>query len=175
MIGRPVIVAARGLVIAACCSLALPAASASAGPSATQKQVEESLTCQCGCGLTVHTCNHLQCGFGVPVKEDVAASLAAGQSAEEILARYVDEYGEKILSSPVPRGFNLVAWFGPYVAVLLGGVGIVIVVRRWRTAPSSWEPGSRHPDAPAGTQPAEATASDEDRERLRRELEGFDA
>jgi len=29
---------------------------------ATQQEVEEALTCQCGCGLTVHSCNHLQCG-----------------------------------------------------------------------------------------------------------------
>ena len=27
----------------------------------TQGQVESSLTCQCGCGLTVHSCNHLSC------------------------------------------------------------------------------------------------------------------
>ena len=45
--------------------------------SAGQREVEERLACQCGCGLTVHTCNHLQCSFAVPVREDIAKSLAA--------------------------------------------------------------------------------------------------
>jgi hypothetical protein len=34
----------------------------------TQQAVEESLTCQCGCGLTVHSCNHIQCSSGEPIK-----------------------------------------------------------------------------------------------------------
>ncbi len=98
----------------------------------TQKSVEEHLTCQCGCGLTVHTCNHLQCSFGVPVKQDIAESLASGQSGEQILTRYVEKYGEKILSSPTRRGFNLLAWYGPYVAVAASALVIVFVLLRWQ-------------------------------------------
>src|SRR6185436_12806758 len=45
---------------------------AGAAFSATQQEIEESLTCQCGCGLTVHSCNHLQCPSGEPIKKEIA-------------------------------------------------------------------------------------------------------
>jgi cytochrome c-type biogenesis protein CcmH/NrfF len=132
----------------------------------TQTAIEERLTCQCGCGLTVHTCNHLQCSFAIPVKNDIAASLAAGQSAEQMLARYVDEYGEKILSAPTPEGFNLVAWFGPYVAVLFGFVGIVLAMRRWKRLAAS---------RPAATATRSDTTSEADRARLEKALKEMDS
>ena len=131
--------------------------------SAGQREVEERLACQCGCGLTVHTCNHLQCSFAVPVREDIAKSLAAGRSDDEIIARYVSEYGEKVLSSPTHEGFNLLAWWGPYVALLVGAVALVTVIRRISNRPGN---GPRPPE------PERASA--ELRERLDRELERID-
>jgi cytochrome c-type biogenesis protein CcmH/NrfF len=141
--------------------LTFGAGSVSAGP----REVEERLACQCGCGLTVHTCNHLQCSFAVPVREDVAKSLAAGQSEDEIIARYVAEYGEKVLSSPTHVGFNLLAWWGPYAALFLGAVTLTLAIRRIASRPgvSSGEMNS----APA--------TSPEQRARLERELEKADS
>lgn len=104
----------------------VPAVTAMAG----QREVEERLACQCGCGLTVHSCNHLQCSFAVPVREDIAKSLAAGQSEDEIIARYVREYGEKVLSAPTREGFNLLAWWGPYAALVAGGFALWLAIRR---------------------------------------------
>ena len=147
-------------------ALVLVAPAAWAEPAATMSpsEVEERLTCQCGCGLTVHTCNHLNCGFAVPVREDIAESLAAGQTGEEIIARYVDEYGEKILSSPTTEGFNLLAWIGPYIAIAIGGLLMLWTLRRWI---------ARGPEAEeeAAAVPERAAA---DRSRLERELEDLD-
>ena len=97
---------------------------------AGQREVEERLACQCGCGLTVHSCNHLQCSFAVPVREDIAKSLAAGQTEDEIIARYVAEYGEKVLSAPTQVGFNLLAWWGPYGALAAGSLALWFAIRR---------------------------------------------
>src|SRR5207248_3118503 len=44
----------------------------------TQREVEESLTCQCGCGLTVHACNHLQCPSGEPMKKERSEERRVG-------------------------------------------------------------------------------------------------
>ena len=132
--------------------------------SATPSQVQEGLTCQCGCGLTVANCNHLQCGFAVPVKEDIADSLARGDSAEQILARYRAEYGEKILSSPVAEGFNVMAWITPYAAVGTGALLLLVAIRRWAGTPG--DPESDGPVTPM---------DDEQRNRLRRELEDYEA
>jgi cytochrome c-type biogenesis protein CcmH/NrfF len=155
----------RWVACAALASLTLIGCSSDETPNSA-KAVEERLTCQCGCGLTVHTCNHLQCSFGVPVKKDVAESLAAGQSGEAILARYVAQYGEKILSSPTHRGFNLLAWYGPYAAVLLSALLLVFMLRRWRR-------GSAGTDGDAQSDPLrpDVALSEAQRNRLQRELD----
>ena len=54
----------------------------------TQQEVEEALTCQCGCGLTVHACNHLQCPSGEPMKKEIGERLARGEDKETILAAF---------------------------------------------------------------------------------------
>jgi cytochrome c-type biogenesis protein CcmH len=95
------------------------------------QDIEESLTCQCGCGLTVHACNHLQCPSAIPLREEIRAQMQTGKSKQAILAYFSDKYGEKILSAPTAKGFNLVAWIAPFVMVLLGGVFVGIAVMRW--------------------------------------------
>jgi cytochrome c-type biogenesis protein CcmH len=107
----------------------------------------------------------LQCSFAVPVREDVAKSLAAGQSEDEIIARYVAEYGEKVLSSPTHEGFNLLAWWGPYVVLLLGAATLTLAMRRIarRSAVTTGEAGSTD------------NATPEQRARLERELEKVDS
>ena len=124
--------------------LTVPAVPGAAVRQATQQEVEESLTCQCGCGLTVHACNHLQCGSGEPIKKEVAERLAAGEDKETILAAFRARYGEKVLSSPTFHGFNWLAWVTPFAAVLAGGLGISLVIRRWVRSPGV-SPVSRPP------------------------------
>ena len=129
--------------------------------AATQQEVEESLTCQCGCGLTVHACNHLQCPSGEPMKKEIAERLARGEDGETILAAFRERYGEKVLSSPTLRGFNWLAWVTPFAALLAGALGVTRVVRRWVRTP-----------APAPYRPP--PAADELRRRLARELADMD-
>jgi cytochrome c-type biogenesis protein CcmH len=101
-----------------------------AAPASFQ-DLEESLTCQCGCGLTVHSCNHLQCGSALPLREEIRAQMDLGKGKEAILAYFSDKYGEKILSSPTTTGFNLVAWVTPFILVALGGIFVGVTLLRW--------------------------------------------
>jgi cytochrome c-type biogenesis protein CcmH len=130
----------------------------------TTQEVEEALSCQCGCGLTVHSCNHLQCGFAVPTKQTIAEQLSQGKGKEEIVTAFVARYGEKVLSAPTTSGFNLAAWITPFLAVLVGGVGIGLVGRRWSRRNVQNE--SERPPAPA--------SADQYRDRLKKELNAFD-
>lgn len=132
---------------------------------ATQTDIEEALTCQCGCGLTVHSCNHVQCPSGIPLKEEIASQLGAGKTRAEIMTYFSTKYGEKILSAPTTTGFNLVAWITPFAAVLAAGAVIVVVSRRWRRAPAA---------APAPTR-APSAEDEARRARLEAELDQFDA
>ncbi len=119
----------------------------SAGPTLGQREVEEALTCQCGCGLTVASCNHLECSFAVPARKRITESLARGEPGEQIIDDFKREYGEKVLSSPVPEGFNLLAWIGPYLAIFVAGSLMFTFFRR------------RPPPAPPTAGPSAGPAS----------------
>ena len=132
----------------------------------TQQEIEEALTCQCGCGLTVHSCNHLQCGSGEPMKKEIAERLARGETKEQILAAFRQRLGEKVLSSPTMQGFNWVAWVTPFAALLVAATILTITIqRRARAAADALAPESGAIWPP----PSEAA-----RARLARELETLD-
>lgn len=57
-----------------------------------------------------------------------------GMERPAIVAVYRAKYGEKILSAPTTEGFNLLAWVMPFLALLVGGGFIVMVLGRWRQA-----------------------------------------
>ena len=127
-------------------------------------EIEESLVCQCGCGLTVHACNHLNCPSGIPMKEEIARRLADGETAEQILAYFGNKYGEKVLSAPSMSGFNLVAWITPFLFFVVGSVIVVRVARRWL----------RETQDGAEASVTTLRMDDADRDRLRREIDEFD-
>jgi len=103
----------------------------------SEQEVSEALTCQCGCGLTVANCNHPQCEFSVPIRQNIAAMIAKGMAGEQIIASFRTRYGEKILSAPTAEGFNLLAWIIPFAAVFAGCFIIVGAIRRWRANAAS--------------------------------------
>ena len=139
----------------------------------TNQEMEAALTCQCSCGLTVHSCNHLQCGFAIPAKEQIAEQLAQGASREAILASFVTRYGEKVLSAPTASGFNLAAWVTPFLVILIGAVSIGLIVRRWAKRPST--SGARRTDGPPSVHPERSGSEVEGyQERLKKELETFE-
>ena len=61
----------------------------------------------------------------------VRDQLAQGKTPEQVKAYFVSKYGEWILLSPAPHGFNLLAYAVPVLVVLGGGALIVLAVRRW--------------------------------------------
>jgi cytochrome c-type biogenesis protein CcmH len=134
----------------------------------TFQELEESLTCQCGCGLTVHACNHLQCPSAIPLRQEIREQMALGLDKDHILAHFQQRYGEKILSSPTTYGFNLTAWMMPFIALAAGTLFVLVTLRRWRRA---------SPRTAAAPQPTPVPRSGEmtaDERLLERELERFD-
>jgi cytochrome c-type biogenesis protein CcmH len=155
------------LIIVGCgLAFALPIV-VTAAPTVTVQQVSEGLTCQCGCGLTVANCNHPNCEFSVPVREQIDGMLGRGMSGAQVIAYFRGKYGEKILSAPTTQGFNLLAWIMPFAAILAGGALVAFTVGRWR----SNSPTSTPADAPgSGGAPGDGNFDPELRRRLEREL-----
>ncbi len=69
----------------------------------------------------------------VPIAKQMRAivreKLAAGESREQILAFFVERYGENILAAPQKQGFSLVAWVIPGLGVLVGLAAVGVAVR----------------------------------------------
>jgi cytochrome c-type biogenesis protein CcmH len=163
-------VAGLALAVMLVVTLMVPTRAARAAAPGGQ-EIAEALTCQCGCGLTVANCNHPNCSFSVPMREHIDTMLSHGMGRTEIIAYFRKQYGEKILSAPTTQGFNLLAWTMPFVALIVGGGLVVLMMGRWRGGPSSSPQSPQSPQSPDDPNSGNSGKSDPAlRERLEREL-----
>jgi cytochrome c-type biogenesis protein CcmH len=131
-----------------------------AGSSTTTlDRIGHKLECTCGCAEILAECNHVGCPNSGPMIDELRKDISAGQAEPAILNAFVAEYGPVVLAAPLRGGFDVVAWVVPFAVLVLGGLGIVFVLRRWR----------RHTQltAPHAPPPAE----DALRERIRRDTD----
>lgn len=70
------------------------------------------------------------------MRDIVKEQLRSGKSEEEVRAYFISKYGEWILLEPKARGFNLLVYALPALALLAGVALIVRSVRRW-TSPAA--------------------------------------
>jgi cytochrome c-type biogenesis protein CcmH len=93
------------------------------------------------------------------MRDLIRERLATGERPEQVMAYFVQRYGEWVLLAPPARGLNLLLWLAPFGAVA-GGLAVVLrLARRWQRAPNRSEPRVA-PDVAPG-----------ERERLAGELE----
>lgn len=102
--------------------------------SVTVGEITQALTCTCGCNMLVSACEGaMECTAADQIKAQVMEKLNRGQSKEEIIGYFVNLYGEKILSAPTKRGFNLTAWILPFFAIVSGGGVLYFTLKRWHS------------------------------------------
>ena len=94
----------------------------------TVGQVEKELMCTCGCTMALYTC---ECGTSEKMRADIQGMIDRGMDKDAIVTYYVDKYGEKIRSAPTKSGFNLVAWVTPFLALLVVGIALYRLLKRW--------------------------------------------
>jgi cytochrome c-type biogenesis protein CcmH len=127
--------------------------------------IETRLACNCGCTLDVFTCRttDFSCTYSPKLHREVLALRSRGKNAQEILDAFVQEYGEKALMAPKPRGFNLAGYFLPGTIIAIAGAGLLFFIgRRKAVLASRSGPDAAAPPVPSG--------SPEELERLRRAL-----
>lgn len=74
-------------------------------------------------------------GTAREMRNIIEEKVQAGESDDQIIAYFVDRYGESILAEPPKSGFNLTLWWAP-VAMVLFGLLVVGLFLRERTARS---------------------------------------
>jgi cytochrome c-type biogenesis protein CcmH len=71
----------------------------------------------------------------VAIRTDIKRRIAAGESDGEIRAAYVEIYTQYVLLSPDSHGIGLIVWGAPVAALILGGGGLAMALRRWGRQP----------------------------------------
>lgn len=105
---------------------------ATAAFPATVGDIAQELTCTCGCNMLVSACEAtMECSAAADIKKQISARLEKGQSKDQIIASFVSQYGERILSAPTKRGFNLTAWVLPFAAVIFGIGLLYSLLKSW--------------------------------------------
>ncbi len=129
-----------------------------------------NMACLCGCGTTLKTCPHEDCSFGIPAKREIRQMVDGGTGRTQIVDRMVKTRGEAILAAPTFSGFNVMAWVTPFVAIIIVGSLVAMILKRWA--------GNRPSAAPAAAARAErneaAGETDPYLKKMREELDKYE-
>ena len=103
--------------------------------SARFNDLGHRLMCACGCNQILLECNHVGCSYSDRMRAELMTAVDRGDSDDLTLQSFVQKYGPTVLAAPTKTGFNRVAWIVPYLALMLGIVGVSYVVRIWKSRP----------------------------------------
>jgi cytochrome c-type biogenesis protein CcmH len=115
----------RRVVAAALVALVLPASASAACPEL--RSLEGELMCPT-CGTTLELSNAPAAN---QIRRFVCERAAAGDSKGEIKDKLVTDFGPGVLASPPKKGFDLLAWVLPLLAVGAGAAVLAGLVVRW--------------------------------------------
>ena len=77
----------------------------------------------------------------------VRERLVAGDSDQQVLDYLVARYGDFVLLRPPMKPATYLLWYGPFVILLLGAVGVFFYFRHQRAAPAMPPPLSAEEEA----------------------------
>jgi len=77
------------------------------------------------------------------IRAFISARISAGDTKSEIKTKLVQQFGPAILAEPSKKGFNLLAWVLPFIALGIGAIALGGLAWRW----------SRREPAPAAAGP----------------------
>ena len=107
------------------------------------KQVGTKIKCMCrGCDMPAATCSHPggafsgMCDTAKGMLKEVDQHIAKGETDEQIMQAFVQEYGTQVYTEPPKTGFSRVVWVFPKVCLLVGAGVVVLVIARWRRRPA---------------------------------------
>lgn len=82
-----------------------------------------------GC-TTSMTADYCQMATAGPFRNEIYEMLKKGMDKGEVMDALVNKYSTKILAAPEKKGFQWVAWILPFVAVFLGAIFILFLIKK---------------------------------------------
>ncbi len=150
------------------------ASAASTGQwAARYNNLSHQMMCTCGCAQLLGECNHVGCPNSPGMLKTLDTDLSRGMGDHAILVDFAQSYGPTALASPLLTRFNEAAWVVPPVILMLGILGALVLVRRWREGASVKQIQAQRAVLP----PAEALRQQDALARVRRETgdDGWEA
>lgn len=93
------------------------------------------------------------------MRDVIRHKLAQGESEQQVLQYFHDNYGDTILENPPKQGFTMIIWIGPFVGLLLGLFLLRSVALHWRAVAAGRQQ--------SGEDAEDAALSDDDLRRYR--------
>jgi|TARA_B110000914_G_C15482068_1_gene456181 cytochrome c-type biogenesis protein CcmH len=94
-----------------------------------QNIIHKNLRCLVCQGQSIADSNS---DFAQTIKLVVKDLIKDGKTEDEIYSFMVEKYGEWIVFKPQLNKHNLMLWFLPYLALILGGIIILLMLKRRR-------------------------------------------
>ncbi|MBI5637224.1 MAG: cytochrome c-type biogenesis protein CcmH [Nitrospinae bacterium] len=139
-----------------------------ADKDALYESLISDMACLCGCGTTLKTCPHENCDKAIPARKEICQMVDSGTPRQEIINQMVKSRGEAILAAPTFKGFNVMAWVTPFVAIVAVGMLVAMILKRW-----SGNRAAVSPDA-SPKKTAESGEGDPYLKKMRDELDKYE-
>jgi cytochrome c-type biogenesis protein CcmH len=68
------------------------------------------------------------------LRQEVREKMKQGMSDQQIIDFLVSKYGDFVLFDPPMKSYTILLWYGPFALLLIGLVGLVMQLRKRKTA-----------------------------------------
>lgn len=148
-------------------ALVLAAPAFAGSDCATPADLEDEIVCPTCAPQTLDQSNS---AIALRMKRFIAERSAACDTKDEIKAKLVAQFGERVLAAPPREGFNLLAWVLPLLGLAVAAAALGFAAWRWSSGRAPAGGASVGPSA-NGRGPIEPELE----RRLDEELARFDA
>jgi cytochrome c-type biogenesis protein CcmH len=135
----------RRLLHCAALGLAIFAFTGAGDPATRFNELGHQMMCICGCNQILLECNHVGCPDSDGMRNELMEAVNRGDSDSLVEQSFVQKYGPTVLAAPTTTGFDRTAWIVPFVALGVGVLTVVFVVRTWKNRPPPPPPGGVPP------------------------------
>jgi cytochrome c-type biogenesis protein CcmF len=105
--------------------------------SELRRKLEGDIMCTCGCRSPMNDCKMGPSCHGLQELNPLLDKfLAAGMDREQVRLAFAEAFGgQDVLTAPIDKGFNRLAWLFPYIVGTTGALAAAFAAFRWSKRP----------------------------------------